>query len=181
MFKNRKKLIWFCMITAFIAGILFVNFSMDAYLEKEFFTLRKIVKALDSVRSNKQEYFYFLLKTRLTTYVVLGLLCGTLSEQIGLILYGSWFCFTEGICMTTVFFQERVSGIWSMLLVQLPYILCYGMVYVYLIQKCVGRNNEKRRYFIVEWLKQLPIMIIGIGLECYVSPYATEIIKKWFI
>ena len=178
MFKNRKKAIWIVMIAAFIAGILFVNLTMEAYLEKETFTLQRILATLEKTKKNKQTYLYFLTKRRMGNYLILGLLGETVAGQIGLILYGCWFCVTEGICFTAIFLQNGISGIWSMILLQIPHMVCYGTVYVQLIKKW---TMEKKGHFIIEWLWYLPLIIGGIGIECYVSPWVTEVIKRWLL
>lgn len=181
MRKNMRIVIWAGMLVAFIAGILFMNLSMDTYLEKDFFSLQKIAEKLESIGSEKQSYFYWLSKRRLGSYIILGLLGESVVGAVGLIWYGLWFCFAEGICFTSIFLQSSVKGAWGMLLLQLPHTLCYVLAYIQLIRKKLPQKQERKGSFRLEWLYCLPLIIAGIGIECFISPAMTGVIKKWLM
>lgn len=181
MRKNIRTVIWTAMMMAFVAGILFINLSMDTYLEKDVFVLQRIAEKLESIGSDKRGYLYWLAKRRLGNYVILGLLGESVAGTVGLILYGLWFCFAEGICFTSIFSQSSVRGVWGMLLLQLPHMPCYILAYIQLIRKRIPQNLEKREHFRLEWLYCLPLIIAGIGIECFISPEVAGVIKKWFI
>ena len=165
----RKRIIWFSMLSAFFIGILFMNLAEDTYLGKTITTLEKLMTNGESENLKNSSYLYYLIKIRGGWYLVLGLLGQAFGGQIWLILYGIWFCMTEGMLLTSGFIQNRVSGIWILLLAQMPQMFLYGLVYAILLKQYVSEEKDKRKKFFYGWLMNMPIILAGILTEFYVN------------
>lgn len=182
MRSYRKIIVCGCMLTGFLSGILFINLSGNSYLEKSSFLIQKVSEITQFNEIQKNEYLYFLIKRRGGLYILLALLGQTLGGQVWIVLYGVWFSFSEGIFLTSTYLQCRLTGIWIAILAQMPYSLCYGMIYVLLVKKYIVYNGKRGRYdYLRDWVLYLPIMIIGILSEFYITPWWISILLKHLI
>ena len=146
-----------------------MNLAEDTYLGKTITTLEKLMTNGESENLKNSSYLYYLIKIRGGWYLVLGLLGQAFGGQIWLILYGIWFCMTEGMLLTSGFIQNRVSGIWILLLAQMPQMFLYGLVYAILLKQYVSEEKDKRKKFFYGWLMNMPIILAGILTEFYVN------------
>ena len=179
MEKYRKSAVWTGMFAVFLAGILFMNLSADTYMKREFLTLSKVLTDATGSSMKEKSYLYFICKRRIAPYLLLGILAASLPGKIWMILYGLWFCFTQGIGMTSAYLQNGIKGCWCMVLVQFPQMICYGMTYLHFMRKYLFWLDERKYAFQIDWLLYIPVMLSGIWMEFYVNPLWLSILKKW--
>lgn len=105
-----------------------------------------------------------------------------------MVLYGAWFCITEGMLLTSGFVQQRISGVWLLILAQIPHMIIYAFVYVLLLKDYfeLGKADserkkvrERRRSYVRSWLANLPVILVGILAEYYVNPWCMNKIFNW--
>lgn len=181
MRNYRKMIVWGTMLAGFLAGILFVNLSANSYLEKNSFWIQRLMESVQKKEWKMNSYLYFLIKRRGMLYILLAVLGQALGGQIWLVIYGAWFCFAEGIFLTSSYVQYSITGIWAAIFVQMPYMLCYGIVYISLVKKYVVQIGKREKYgYLKDWILYLPVMAVGMISECYTTPWFIGIILKWF-
>ena len=180
MRNYRKMIIWGTMLAGFLFGILFVNLSGNTYFEKNSFWLQRLLDITQKNEWKLNHYLYFLIKKRGMLYILLAILGQTPGGQIWLVIYGAWFCFAEGIFLTSSYIQYSIIGIWAAILEQMPYMLCYGSVYIFLVKKYVVQSGNRKKYeYLRDWILYVPVMAAGIISECYISPWMIRIVLKW--
>ena len=187
--RNYKKLaVWSSILAAFLAGILFMNLAGDTYFGKNMMSLQKVLQTTGNKDLQKSGYLYYLIRLRGSDYLILGLLGQAFGGLIWLTAYGACFGLTEGMLLTSGFVQQRISGIWGMILTQMPHMLLYGLVYVTLIKKYVENENkadryveerEKRRRYFQSWLMNIPVIMVGILAEFYINPWCMRLLYSW--
>lgn len=174
MHKYKRMGIWFSMLAAFLTGILFMNLAGDTYLGKSMVSLQKIMYSGREEMTGKTGYLYYLLKIRGKEYLFLGLLGQAFGGMAWIILFGNWFCLTEGILLTSGFIQQQMSGSWILVLAQMPHMILYGLVYTMLLRSYMVQENEKRTIFFRSWLMNVPVILLGILTEYYVNPWCLK-------
>ena len=180
MRNYRKIIVWGIMVAGFLAGILFVNLSGNTYLEKSSFWLQRMQEVTQKNEWRTNSYLYFLIKRRGILYILLAVLGQALGGQVWLILYGAWFCFAEGIFLTSSYVQYSITGIWAAIFAQMPYMLCYGIVYISLVKKYVVQIEKREKYgYLKDWILYLPLIAVGIISECYAIPWLIRMVLKW--
>lgn len=180
MRNYRKIIVWGTMLAGFLAGILFVNLSGNTYLEKNSFWLQRLLEITQKNEWKMNTYLYFLIKRRGILYILLAVLGQALGGQVWLISYGVWFCLAEGIFLTSSYVQYSITGIWAAVFVQMPYMLCYGIVYISLVKKYVVQTGKREKYgYLRDWILYLPVMAVGIISECYTTPWLIRMVLKW--
>lgn len=187
--RNYKKLVvWGSILAAFLTGILFMNLAGDTYLGKNMMSLQKLLETAENKDLQKSGYLYYLIRLRGGSYLILGLLGQAFGGLIWLILYGAWFGLTEGMLLTAGFVQQRLSGIWMMILTQMPHMLLYGLIYATLVKRYMENGNrtdgyaedrERRRKYFQSWLMNVPVMLTGILAEFYINPWCMKLFYSW--
>lgn len=188
MRNYRKIVVWGSILTAFFSGILFMNLAGNTYLGKNIISLQSLMEASGKENLKTGSYLYYLIRLRGVGYLVLGLLGQAFGGLIWLILYGAGLGWAEGMLLTSGFVQQRISGVWIIILSQMPHMLIYGLVYVTLVKRyvesekmpdrCTEEREKRRRYF-YGWLMNIPVIMTGILSEFYVNPWCMNWLRSW--
>lgn len=182
MYKYRGTIIYISLLAAFLAGILFMNLAGDTYLGKSMLSLPSMIENNESEKLQQAGYLYYLLKIRGGAYLLLGVLGQIIGGAVWMVLYGAWFCITEGMLLTSGFVQQRISGVWLLILAQIPHMIIYAFVYVLLLKDYfeLGKaDGERKRSYVRSWLANLPVILVGILAEYYVNPWFLSKIFSW--
>lgn len=131
MRNYRKMIVWGTMLAGFLAGILFVNLSANSYLEKNSFWIQRLMESVQNKEWKMNSYLYFLIKRRGMLYILLAVLGQALGGQIWLVIYGAWFCFAEGIFLTSFLMYSIVLPEFGQLFLCRCHICCVMVLCIF--------------------------------------------------
>ena len=162
----KKYFVLFYMF-GFLAGILSANFIAGEYLADlgifhEFFMEQYMQTPIDN-----SEYFWYLLRLRITPLVILGLAGCTKFRKAAVLLFLMWTGLLSGLILTVAVMQRGFGGILLCLGV-LPQLPLYTAGYLILLWFLFC--YPKRTWSAVKTICFFLFMAVGLILECTVNP-----------
>lgn len=179
--KKRENVIGLGVILCgFVFGILFVNFCGDTYFRQKGIISRELWDSIRTADLNTSDYFYYVLKNRLSVFLLLWLLGHTAVGIAAILAWGFWLGCGAGLLLTDAFLHMKLYGILLSLAAVLPQMIFYGISGVWLygavwsrkkgvVQGIPERKKWEREYAAVLAMA-LPVWMAGIFLESYINP-----------
>lgn len=163
----KKYFVLFYMF-GFLAGILSANFIAGEYLADlgifhEFFMEQYMQTPIDN-----SEYFWYLLRLRITPLVILGLAGCTKFRKAAVLLFLMWTGLLSGLILTVAVMQRGFGGILLCLVGVLPQLPLYTAGYLILLWFLFC--YPKRTWSAVKTICFFLFMAVGLILECTVNP-----------
>lgn len=165
--ESKKYFVLFYMF-GFLAGILSANFIAGEYLADlgifhEFFMEQYMQTPIDN-----SEYFWYLLRLRITPLVILGLAGCTKFRKAAVLLFLMWTGLLSGLILTVAVMQRGFGGILLCLVGVLPQLPLYTAGYLILLWYLFC--YPKRTWSAVKTICFFLFMAVGLILECTVNP-----------
>lgn len=163
----KKYFVLFYMF-GFLAGILSANFIAGEYLADlgifhEFFMEQYMQTPIDN-----SEYFWYLLRLRITPLVILGLAGCTKFRKAAVLLFLMWTGLLSGLILTVAVMHRGFGGILLCLVGVLPQLPLYTAGYLILLWFLFC--YPKRTWNAVKTICFFLFMAVGLILECTVNP-----------
>lgn len=184
---NLKNLMVLLVFLGLVIGILVANIFFQSYLEQMESLVLVYIKQYEYMQINSEELFIYLLKVRLLTVVILGILGNTRWGIIGMTFYCAWLGFSAGMFIAMVTIQSGSSGMILTLVSLLPQYLLYIPAIFLLFFGILRRgrvlaedndNSQEKTRYIGIVVAVITLFLLGIWLETYVNPIFTKKLLK---
>lgn len=173
--ESKKYFILFYMF-GFLAGILSANLLSGKYMADIGIFNELFLKQYVQTEIDTGEYFWYLLKIRISPLMFLGILGFTKFRKAAVVLFLIWTGFLNGMILTVAVMQRGFSGILLCLVGFMPQALFY--VAGYLILLWFLFCYPKRQWNAVKTIFFVLMMAIGLILECTVNPVLMKLFLK---
>lgn len=182
----------------FFLGVFLMNIWKSQLLTGTGFLDEEMLYQIKYTKIDCHVFFLYVLKKRLTLFLMLALLATT---YLGVaVTYGAfvWFGFSTGMFMAAVLIRYGLKGIMLIFAASMPQYLIYVPTFWFLLNWCYsicqilyfpGKIYEESRYrgkkalFLSKGFQLvllLAVVIIGIVLESYVNPIVLSNLLKVF-
>ncbi|CUX41701.1 stage II sporulation protein M [Clostridium sp. C105KSO13] len=165
--QTRKQLFAFFM-PGFLLGILYVNLIMKKYTAEPGIFSDYFLKQYQTAEIVAQEYIWYLIKIRVTPFLLLLGLSFTKLRKFSSIAFLIWTGFSCGMLLSMAVLGMGVKGSILCFVGILPQFLLYVPAYMVVIW--YGYTYPKNRWNMQKTVFAGVAMVIGIVLEAYVNP-----------
>lgn len=165
--QTRKQLFAFFM-PGFLLGILYVNLIMKKYTAEPGIFSDYFLKQYQTAEIVAQEYIWYLIKIRVTPFLLLLGLSFTKLRKFSSIAFLIWTGFSCGMLLSMAVVGMGVKGSILCFVGILPQFLLYVPAYMVVIW--YGYTYPKNRWNMQKTVFAGVAMVIGIVLEAYVNP-----------
>lgn len=195
---QKEKTSWlFVFMTGFVIGVLLINFWDKAENVEEGLVSLYTLERLKYFEIDNGKLFWYVLEERLKVLFLLALLSTTILGIATVYCYMAWLGLSLGALLATMTLRFGMKGILLFGACAFPqYVLyiplmaffihwCYGLcVRIHFPHKDYRGGLGNRKQQILRMLLQLTLLILGfllgIVLECYISPVFLHKIIKFF-
>lgn len=191
-YKLRNILLTGFFFSGFLLGILFVNLWGETYLGGGAFLEQEVLTTIRQTTFDARSLFFYLLKERLSGFVLFWLLGYTVVGIAAYLLLIGWVGFAAGMFMSLFVVQMNLSGILVFLAMLLPQWIFYAAalwisaaaVFERGQQKNTGRPADggwkKEKTYAKSMLLAGTLVLLALVLESGVNPLFLKFVINYF-
>ncbi len=189
---KKKNLGYFLIafLTGIFLGVMFVNLLGNTYIEKTGLFSDYFFGQYQNLTVNCDQVFFFVLKKRLKSILMIWLMGMTSAGAVFTLLYSGYLGCMVGIVVMTAILRMGWQGILIVVVSLIPQIFIYAPIMVFFLnevyEKGVKRKNThwvrgKRE---IDWrygvllFAVLLFFFLGMVLESYVNPTVLQYVLK---